>query len=156
MAASLQLFLTGSAGNSDLNAFLGGVRSSTQVSGTPMNNLFDNVTPSEASAGDTEYRAIDIYNNGDAAAESVEAYIDPETTSQKTQIDLGLDSTTQTVGNESTAPTDVSFAHYTYSSKLSISNIAASGAQRLWLKRIVSSSAGNLANDSCTLKIDYA
>ncbi|NLI83741.1 MAG: hypothetical protein GX443_18965 [Deltaproteobacteria bacterium] len=156
MAASLQLFLTGGSGNSDPNASLGGVRSSTQVSGTAMNNLFDNVTPAEASAGDIEYRAIDIYNNGDAAAESIQAYLDPETTSEDTEIDLGLDSTTQTVGNESTAPTDVTFAHYTSSSKLSISNIAASGAQRLWLRRTVSSSAGNLANDSCTLKIEFA
>lgn len=156
MAASLQLFLTGGAGNSDPNASLGGVRSSTQVSATPMNNLFDNVTPAEASAGDIEYRAIDIYNNGDAAAESIQAYLDPETTSEDTEIDLGLDSTTQTVANENTAPTGVTFAHYTSSSKLSISNIAAGSAQRLWLRRTVSSGAGNLANDSCTLKIDFA
>ena len=57
------------------------------------------------------FSSQDIYNNGDAAAESVEAYIDPETTSEDTQIDLGLDSTTQTVANEGTAPSGVSFAH---------------------------------------------
>ncbi len=77
MAASLQLFLTGGAGNTDPNGSLGGVKSTTQLSSTPLNNLFDNVSPGEASAGDVEYRAIDIYNAGDAAAQSVAAYIDP-------------------------------------------------------------------------------
>lgn len=156
MASSLQLRLTGGAGNSDPNASLGGVMSANQVSGTPMSNLFDNVTADEAAAGDVEYRAIDIYNAGDANATSVSVYIDPDTTSPKTEIDLGLDSTTQSVGNEGTAPGSVSFAHYTSASKLSVPNIAVGAAQRLWLRRTVTSGATNLSNDSTTLKVEYA
>jgi len=47
--------LTGGAGNSDPNASPGGEMSANQISGTPMNNLFDNVTADEAAAGDVEY-----------------------------------------------------------------------------------------------------
>lgn len=156
MAATLQLRLTGGADNTDPNASLGGVMSSTQLSSTPMNNLFDNVSPDEASAGDVEYRALDIYNSGDAAATAIQAYLDPVTTSPSTEIELGLDSTTQSIAAEGTAPSGVTFAAYTSSSKLSISDIAAAGNQRIWLKRTVSSGAANLNNDTCTLKIEYA
>lgn len=156
MAATLQLFLTGGAGNSNPNASLGGIRSNTQVSGTPLNNLFDDVQPGEAVAGDIEYRAVDIYNSGDASAVVVKVYIDPDTPSPKTELDLGLDSTTQSVANENTAPTDVSFSHYTPSSKLSVSDIAAGAAQRLWLRRTVQAGAANMANDGTTIKIEYA
>lgn len=156
MAATLQLRLTGGASNADPNASLGGAMSSNQVSGTPMNNLFDNVSPEEASAGDVEYRAIDIYNNGDAAATAVKAYLDPVTTSPKTEIDLGLDATTQSIAGEGEAPGGVSFSHYTSASKLTISDIAASSAQRIWLRRTVTEGAANLNNDTCTLKIEYA
>lgn len=157
MAANLQLFLTGGGSNSDPNASLGGVKSSTQLSATPMNNLFDNVDPAEAVAGDVEYRAIEIQNNGDAVAQAVKAYLSSDTASAYTEIDLGLESGTQTIPNESTAPSGVSFAHYTPGSKLAISDIAASGGtQRLWLRRTVTAGAPNLNNDICTLKIEYA
>ncbi len=53
--SSLQILLTGGAGNSDPNASPGGEMSANQISGTPMNNLFDNVTADEAAAGDVEY-----------------------------------------------------------------------------------------------------
>jgi hypothetical protein len=122
-----------------------------------MNNLFDNVTADEAAAGDVEYRAIELYNvGGDANATSVSVYIDPDTTSPKTEIDIGLDATTQSVGNEGTAPGSVSFAHYTSASKLSVPNIGVGAAQRLWLRRTVTSGAANLSNDSTTLKVEYA
>ena len=156
MAASLQLFLTGGAGNTNPNASLGGVRSNTQLSSSPMNNLFDDVQPDEAIAGSVEYRAIDIYNAGDASAAAVKAYVDPDTASEDTTLDLGLDSTTQSIDDETIAPIGVSFEHYSPESKLSISNIAASGAQRLWLRRTVTAGATNISNDYCILKVEFA
>jgi len=60
MAATLEFRLTGGSSNSDPDQSLGGVTSSNEISSTAMNNLFDNVTPTEASSGDVEYRAIDI------------------------------------------------------------------------------------------------
>lgn len=156
MAASIQFFLTGGAGNSDPNASLGGVKSNTQISGTALNNLFDNVSSAEAAAGDAEYRAIDLHNAGDAAAQSVKMYIDPDTTSPKTELDLGLEAGTQTIPDESSAPSGVSFAHYTPSSKLSISDIAIGATQRVWLKRSVAAGAANLNNDGTTIKVEYA
>ncbi len=156
MPADLKFTLTGGASNSDPDASLGGTGSSVELSATPLNNLFDNVDPDEASAGDVEYRAIDILNDGDEAAENVELYIDSQTSSADTVLDLGLDSTTQTIEDEDTAPGSVTFTAPTEASPLSVSNIAASGRQRVWVRRTVSSSAGNTSSDQAALAVKYA
>ena len=156
MAASLQLRLTGGASNNDPNASLGGDMSANQLSATAMNNLFDDVANADRVAGDVEYRAIDIYNAGDEEAQAIEAYMDPVTSNDHTDLAFGLDSTTQAVADEDTAPSSVTFGNYTSSSKLSISNIAAGAAQRLWIRRTVNAGAVNDNNDLGTIKIDYA
>ena len=162
MAATLVFRLTGGAANSDPDASLGGAMSSTALSATPMNNLFDNVSPAEALAGDTNYRAIDVFNSGDATAESVELYMSAETSSEDSQLDFGdggvHDGSDQgdTIADESTAPDGISFAHYTSASKLSVANIPAGEACRIWVRRVVGAEAENTANDLGTIAVDYA
>lgn len=159
MAASLQLRLTGGASNSDPNASLGGVMSSNQVSATALNNLFDNVSPAEASAGDTEYRAFDIYNNGDATATSITLWFDTQTPSTSTVVACGVDATaTQTLAGEGSAPSSptVTFTEPTSGSPLSLTDIAASAARRIFVRRTVTAGAGNLANDQFGITIQYA
>ena len=92
MAANLVLRLTGGASNTDPNASLGGVMSSTELVDGQLNNLYDNVSPEEASSGMTDYRALDVYNTGDATSTSVSIFLSSETPSSYTSIDLGYDS----------------------------------------------------------------
>lgn len=160
MAATLVYRLTGGASNSDPNASLGGASSSVAVSGTAMNNLFDDVAEGEASAGDTEYRAIDVRNTGDATATVVKIYMSVETTSASTQIDMGIEASplgsTTSIADESTAPAGVTFAHYNSGSQLSLPDIAAGTYCRVWLRRVVSAAAGNTSNDQGTIYTAYA
>lgn len=163
MAANLQFRLTGGASNSDPDASLGGAMSSNQLASTAMNNLFDNVSPAEAGNGDNEYRAIDIYNAGDAEAQSVDAYMATETSSEGSQLDFGNDGTTHDGSNqgdlladEDTAPSGVSFSHYTSGLKLSLPNIAPGKATRVWIRRAITAGAGNTNNDQGTIAVDYA
>ena len=86
MPATLVFKLTGGASNSDPNACLGGVGSSVSLSGTRLNNLFDDVLASEADSGDVEYRALDIYNDGDAEATGISFYISSQSTSEDTSV----------------------------------------------------------------------
>lgn len=160
MAATLQFHLTGGAANADPNASLGGASSSVQLSGTPMNNLFDDVAPGEATAGDVEYRAVDVKNVGDAGAVVVKVFMDPETSSADTALDFGLEASpidsTTSIADEATAPASVSFAHYTSGSKLTVPDIAAGSYARLWVRRTVTAGATNTASDSGTLNAEYA
>ena len=160
MAATLAFHLSGGASNSDPNASLGGTHSSVALSGTAMNNLFDDVSAAEATAGDTEYRAIDITNTGDATSTVTKIFMGPETSSTSTQLDMGIEASplgsTTSIANESTAPAGVTFAHYNTGSKLSLPDIAAAAYCRVWVRRVVSAAAPNTSNDSGTLNVEYA
>ena len=139
---------------------LGGAATSTEVSSTPLNNIFDDVDEAEALAGDTEYRAVDIYNDGDELAAVTAIYMKVPTTSVKTQLQLGIESShidsTTVITNESTAPAGVSFSYYDTSTKLSIGDIAAGEYSRVWIKRIVDTAASNQRNDTGTIAFRFA
>lgn len=160
MAATLQFNLTGGASNSNPALALGGTHSSVQLSATALNNLFDNVSPSEASAGDIEYRAIDVTNVGNATATSAAMYMSTDTSSTSTELDFGMVASpinsVESIANESTAPATVSFAHYNSGSKLTLPDIAAGSYCRLWVRRTVTAGATNTSSDQGTLAVDYA
>jgi len=179
MAAILEYRLTGGSTNSDPNNSLGGVMSDTSIdSSTAMNNLFDNVTPDEASNGDVEYRAIDLYNSGDASGELIEMWIDSKTSSPDTQLEIAYDDSAkdgsdadsechtsswsgEAVADEGTAPSNSTsgFIQHLSDSKLAMptsQKIPPSEAVRVWVKRVVDSGAANTPSDSATLAIQYA
>ncbi|NOX34129.1 MAG: hypothetical protein GXP56_10410 [Deltaproteobacteria bacterium] len=167
MPATLQLRLTGGSVNSDPSASLGGVMSANQLSATPLNNLFDNVSPDEAAAGDTEYRMVDVYNSGDAPATSVEIYIDPQTSSTDTSLEMGEDGVNnphtaaanlETLADEETAPASpvITFGEHGPAAKLALPDIPAGEACRIALKRIVGAAAVNTSSDQATLKVVFA
>lgn len=142
---------------------LGGAATGVAVSGTAMNNVFDNVSPAEAVAGMTDYRAIDIKNTGDAAATVAKFYTD-ETTSTDTVLQAAIEATpanaigsTKSIASETTAPTGLSaFAAVSSGSPLSLPDIPAGSYCRVWLKRIVTAEAVNASSDSVNLSVEYA
>jgi hypothetical protein len=60
--ANLKWFYSGGAANNDPALSIGGAKSSVEVSATALNNLFDDVTGTEAAAGVTRYRVIYVQN----------------------------------------------------------------------------------------------
>lgn len=151
MAASFELRKT--------TGDLGGAATATQVSATAMNNVFDNVDPAEAAAGDTEYRAVDLYNSGDAAGTLMKVY-SSATPNPNTELEIGIEASpigsTTGIANESTAPTGVTFAQRTQASPLSLPDIPAGQSCRLWIKRLVTAGAPNLSQDLSTLTWEFA
>ena len=81
----LKLSITsGAAGNAaaqpDPNASLGKYISTTQLSGTALNNLFDDVSGAESAAGDIEYRCVFVHNNhGSLNYQNAVVYLSAET-----------------------------------------------------------------------------
>jgi hypothetical protein len=154
MSSVLEYRLTGGAANADPNASLGGDMSSEQLSGTALNNLFANVLPPDIESGDSvRYRAIELYNNGDAEARNVEFYF-LDTPNSESIVAVWLDVTgTQTIGDEETEPTGASGNWTTplVGSKLSLDNLAVSAGHRLWIRRTVDQDADNLNDDLAEL-----
>lgn len=149
--------LSGGASNTDVNASLGGAKSSTSV-GTGLHNLFDVVGSAEAAAGDTEYRCVYVHNNhGTLTMQSAKIWISSNTPSTDTTVEIALGSsavngTETSVANENTAPSGPTFsAPASEGAALSIGDIPAGQHKAVWIKRIINTGAAAYNSDGCTL-----
>lgn len=155
ISTDIQYRLSGGGSNSDPAASLGGVKSST-ARGT---NIFDDVSSAEAAAGDVEYRCIYIHNNhGTLTLQAPKIWIQTNTPSTSTTVDIGLgtsavNGTEQTVADESTAPTGVTFsAPADFASGIALGDIPAGQHRAIWERRTVTAGAA-VYSDSYTLRV---
>jgi hypothetical protein len=155
LSSEIHYRLSGGASNTDPNASLGGVKSSTQMS----TNLFDTVSSAEAAAGDVEYRCFYVHNdNASLTLESAVIWIHANTPSSATELAIGLgtsnvNGTEQTVADEGTAPTGVTFsAAPNEGSAIQLGNIPAGQHRAVWVRRTVDASAP-ASNDTATLRV---
>jgi hypothetical protein len=160
-STDLKFHLSGGAANSDPNAALGGAISTTQIVDATVANLFDNVGSAESAAGDTEYRCFYVKNtHATLTLQAAKVYIQTNTPSADTSAEIGLgtsavNGTEQTVANESTAPSAVTFSSAAGSGNaLSIGNIPAGQHKAIWLKRIVNASAAAYNSDSVIIRVE--
>lgn len=151
--------LSGGSGNTDPNASLGGAISSTAVTDNTINNVWDNVSGDETSAGDVEYRCVYIRNShATLTAYSAKIWIDTNTSSASTTVDIGLGSsavngTEQTVANESSAPSAVSFTEPGVGTELSIGDIPAGEHKAVWIRRTVTAAGSATDDDTYILSV---
>lgn len=161
VAADLKIYLSGGAGNTDPNASLGGIISSTEVVDNTTHNLFDQVSGTESLAGDIEYRGIYLKNtHGSLTAQNTKVYISSNTGSADTTIDIALDggatdATMETLSDESTAPSGETFsAPTTYAGGLSIGSLTAGQKKGVFIRRTITAAAAAVNDDAVTIKYD--
>jgi len=159
IASDIQLRLSGGASNTVSNSSLGGAKSSTSM-GTGIHNLFDIVSSAEAAAGDTEYRCVYVHNShGTLTMQNTKLWISSNTPSTDSTVEIALGSsavnaTEQTVADENTAPTGVTFsAPSTEGASLAIGDIPAGQHKAFWIKRIITAGATAYNSDSATLTV---
>jgi hypothetical protein len=161
ISSEISYRLSGGGSNAVAAASLGGAKSSTAITTATLNNLFDNVSGDEAAAGDTEYRCIYVHNgNATLTWEAVTVWIDTNTPATGTDASIGLGSsavggTEQTVANENTAPTSVTFTQpANKAGGLVIGDIAAGSHKAIWIKRVVTAGAAAYNADSLIIKAE--
>ena len=164
VAGDIQTRLSGGSGNSNANASLGGVMSSTAWTGGTLHDLFDVITGDENAASDVEYRCIYVRNNhGSLTWLSPVVWISAQTAGGAA-LAIGLDpagvgngSTTgvaTTVANENTAPAGVTFTTpTTKGAGLAITDLDAGEAAAVWLRRTAANTAA-LDDDGATLSFE--
>lgn len=158
-ATDLKFYLSGGAGNTDPNASLGGVCSSTEIASDTLHNLFDKVTGDESGSGNTEYRAFFVKNNhATLSLENTKLWIKTNTTGGD-YVEIGKEATggddKQTITNESTAPEDITFAACSSKSAgLDLSTIAPGGIYLIWIKRVVPESCPAKDNNSFEIQLE--
>lgn len=155
ISTDIKYRLSGGASNTDPAAALGGAKSSTDAAST----IFDDVSSAEATAGDIEYRCIYVHNNhGSLTLQGAKVWIQTQTPSADTDVAIGLGSsavngTEQTVANEGTAPTSVTFsAPSSFAGGLTIGDIPAGQHKAVWVRRTVNAGAA-AASDSFALRV---
>lgn len=153
-SSDIQYRLSGGASNTLASASLGGAKSSTTVP----SGLFDDVTSAESAAGDTEYRCFYVHNaHATLALQNAVVWISSNTTGSRIAIGLGssaINGTEQTVADEQTAPTSVSFSQpSTKGAGLSIGSIPAGQHKAIWVRRTIAA-ASSASNDSYTLRVE--
>jgi hypothetical protein len=107
-----------------------------------LNNLWDDVSSGDASAGDTEYRCAYVKNTH-ASLSAVAAQMNISTDPTESDFALGLgaagkNGTETEVADEDTAPGGVSFG----SGPLSLGTLAAGDFYPVWIRRTVTAGAG--------------
>jgi hypothetical protein len=162
-SANLKYYLSGGSGNTNPNASLGGARSTTPV-GSAIDNVFDDVTSAESTAGAIEYRCV-YFRNEDVNANGLilpTAFISSNTPSADTTIAIGIDpvgknGTATTIANEVTAPTGVTFSSpSTYGTGLALPG-APYGQNdfiAIWIRRTVNAGAASALTDPATLRVE--
>lgn len=160
VTGDIKFRLSGGAANSDVNASLGGAKSSTEIVDATLHNLFDLVSSADSSAGDTEYRCFYVHNgHATLALQSAKVWIQTNTPSADTTVEIalageGVNGTAETVANENTAPTGETFsAPANEGAALSIGNIPAGQHQAIWVKRIVTAGAAAANADSVVIRV---
>jgi len=160
VSADIDFRLSGGAANSDPNASLGGAKSSTEITAASLHNLFDQVASAESSAGDVEYRCFYVHNaHATLALQNAVIWVQTNTPASDTTVDIGLgtsavNGTEQTVANESTAPSGVTFsAPATEGAALSIGNIPAGQHKAVWVRRTISAAAAANNLDNVVLRV---
>lgn len=153
-SSDIQYRLSGGAANSSAAASLGGAKSSTAVP----SGLFDDVTSTESGAGDTEYRCFYVHNNhGTLSLQNAVVWISANTTGSRIAIGVGssaINGTEQTVADESTAPTSVTFSQpASKGAGLSLGTIPAGQHKAVWIRRIIAAATG-ASNDTYTIRAE--
>lgn len=158
-AADIVFRLSGGAGNSSGDASLGGAISSNVVSAS-LHQFFDRVSGADAAAGDIEYRCLYIRNShATLTLYAATVWISSNTPSTDTAMAIGLGTASiaaeeQTIANENTAPSGVSFsAPASFAAGLLIGDLAPSEYKAVWLRRTVTAGAAAYNTDGATVAV---
>lgn len=149
--------LSGGAANAVGNASLGGIKSSSVASST-VDQLFDQTGAAEAVAGDVEYRCVYLHNaNASSSMLTSVVWISANTPLAGSTLAIGVgtaavNGTEQTVADESTAPSGVTFSEpASQGAGLALGDIPAGQHKAVWLRRTITAGAGATANDTWSL-----
>lgn len=156
ISTDIKFRLSGGASNAVQAASLGGAKSANEAT----SGIFDDVNSAESSAGDVEYRCIYVHNNhGTLVLQNSIAWIDPNTPSTSTNVDIGvgtsaINGTEQTVANENTAPTGVTFLPAANKGAgVTLGSIPAGQHRAVWLRRTVTAGAAAFS-DGFTVRVE--
>lgn len=163
VAGDIVFRLSGGAANTTQTASIGGARSTAGggvISTDQLNNVWSDVSGAEGAAGSVKYRCIYVLNtHATLTYTAPKVWISALTTSADDEVDIGIGSsavngTEQTIANEDTAPTSVTFTRpTTFAAGLATNDLAPSAHRAIWIRRTVNTNAAAANANPYTLSI---
>ena len=138
----------------------GAIDTNSPITDNELYNLFDVITATESTTGETEFRCLYVRNNETRSRlDSAKVWLhitSPNTSSITISIGLGtseINGTEQTIATEETVPADVTFTTLTgLNNALAIGgNLTAGQHKAIWLKREVAAQSQAYDNDNFTI-----
>lgn len=159
-SSDIKYRLSGGGSNSDPNAALGGAKSSTEVVDNTDNNLFDDVSGAEHTAGRVEYRCIYVHNaHGSLTLTSAVVWIQSDTSGADSDISIAVgtaavNGTEQTIASETAAPSGVSWSDAATSraTGLALGDLPAGQHKAVWIRRTITAGSTPQAADTCSVQ----
>ena len=155
---------SGGSGNTSAAASLGGAISSTAISNDTLNALWPDFSGEESNDGITRYRCFYLRNShASLTAKNIKIYFDedelPENDGVTVELGSGtaaVNATEQTIADEETEPTGVTFDTYDSDNKLALSNIPNGQYKSIWVKLTTEpgAEAKNLDNYHLVVDVD--
>jgi hypothetical protein len=161
----LKLSVSAAAGNTTGGTpatSLGDQISTTQLSGTALNNAFDDIGASENASSEAEYRCLFVHNShATLTAQNLVVYLSAEVGGGAVTA-IGVDPTAAsavgsasaqalTIANEDTAPAGVAFSAPTTSGTgLALGSLAPGQVKAFWVRRTAANTAA-VNNDGVTI-----
>lgn len=140
------------------NSTGGAIDNASPIVHNTEHNLFDVVTATESSTGDTEYRCLYVKNiSNRSILQNSKIWLHANTPSVNSDVTIGLGTsaisgTEQTIANEGTAPSGVTFSTAAgMANSLSIGNLIAGQYKAVWIKRVITAGSPAYDNDNFTL-----
>lgn len=157
ISTEMILRMSGGASNTTPGNSLGGVISSTAV---PVTTIFDAVASSESAAGSVEYRCVYVRNNNTTLTLSnARVWLSVVSTNAKATHAIGVgtsavNGTEQTVANETTAPSGITFASPTViGDAIAIGDLPPTQHRAIWIRRTVPAGTTPSGSDGFTINI---
>jgi len=160
--ADVQIRISGGASNTNVNASIGGVMSSTVLVNNVLNNLFEDVLGTESQSGEEKYRLVYILNaHATLTMKNIKVYVASNSTAPTEEYDLGLaaaglNATETAIADQFTVPAGVSFSHPTTDAGgLAPVNIPAGQRYGVWVKEIIDAGSTAKDNNTTIINLDY-
>ena len=139
---------------------LGGAITANEITSGVLHNLFDIVSGAEATSGRTEYRCFYVKNNdGTRTMQSAKVWLHADTTETDTTISFakgssGVNGTEQSVADETTAPTGVTWQSLEGEGNAqTLGDIPPGQHHAIWVRRVVDAGAAAVSSTTPELRV---
>jgi len=132
----------------------GAIDTGSEITSASDQNIFDDVSNAERSAGDTEYRKIYVRNENADTWEAVKLWISQLTLATNDEISIKLGTSEGVKSVEGVAAGYVTPTTKGHADVLTVGNLVQNASKAVWIKRIVAAAGDGYTDNTFILAFE--